>query len=136
VGRFSCGFDPDLDLKEMGYSVLAFVTLEITQAQLHDVARELSRIPEVLEVHSITGPGDLLCRVVARTNSHLQHVINRILHVPGIGRSSTQIALTQHLRHRVLPIVELVINGAYPDATAEVEAVDPAAVDREGRAAG
>lgn len=109
-----CGFDPDLDLQEMGYGVLAFVTLEIHQAQLVDVAERLTVIPEVIEIHSVTGAGDLLCRVVARTNSHLQQVINRILHVPGVGRTSTQIALTQHLRHRVLPIVELAIDGSHP----------------------
>lgn len=122
-----CGFDPDLDLQEMGYGVLAFVTLEIHQAQLVDVAQRLSVVPEVIEIHSITGTGDLLCRVVARTNSHLQQIISRILHVPGIGRTSTQIALTQHLRHRVLPIVELAIDGAHPTYTPDDGAQPPVA---------
>ena len=70
----------------------------------------LSAIPEVLEIHSITGPGDLHCRVVARTNDHLQSVIGRILVQQGIDRSTTQIALTEQLRLRVLPLVELAID--------------------------
>lgn len=105
------GFDPDLDLRAMGYDVLAFVSLEIAQGHLFDVATHLREIPEVLEIHSVTGGGDLLCRVVARTNNHLQDVISRILEVHGINRSSTQIALTEQLRHRVLPLVELVIEA-------------------------
>jgi DNA-binding Lrp family transcriptional regulator len=104
------GFDPDLDLRTMGYEVLAFVSLEIAQGRLQDVAKHLREIPEVLEIHSVTGPGDLHCRVVARTNDHLQHIIDRILEVQGINRTTTQIALTEQLRHRVLPLVDLVID--------------------------
>jgi DNA-binding Lrp family transcriptional regulator len=105
------GFDPDLDLTAMGYEVLAFVSLEIAQGRLFDVAGKLREIPEVLEIHSVTGPGDLMCRVVARTNDHLQHVIVRILEVQGIDRTATQIALTEQLHHRVLPLVEQVIDA-------------------------
>jgi DNA-binding Lrp family transcriptional regulator len=73
------------------------------------VIEHLASIPEVLEAHATTGPGDLHCRVVARTNEHLQHVINTVLAVPGINRTTTQIALTEQLRFRVLPLVSLVI---------------------------
>jgi DNA-binding Lrp family transcriptional regulator len=107
------GFDPDLDLNSMGYKVLAFVGLEIAQGRLADVSTHLRQIPEVLEIHSVTGPVDLHCRVVARTNEHLQDVISRILAVEGIVRSTTQIALTEQLRLRLLPLVELVIDGEH-----------------------
>ena len=50
----------------MGYGVLAFMTLEIAQGQEASAIEVLGTIPEVLEVHKVTGPGDLLCRVVAR----------------------------------------------------------------------
>lgn len=105
------GFDPDLELRAMGYEVLAFVSLEIAQGRLEDVCDHLREIPEVLEVHTVTGPGDLHCRVVAHTNDHLQAVINRILETQGINRTTTQIALTEQLHHRVLPLVELAIDG-------------------------
>jgi DNA-binding Lrp family transcriptional regulator len=99
------GFSPDIDLRALGYDVLAFVTLEIAQGRLVDVVEHLGGIPEVLEVHATTGPGDLHARVVARTNEHLQQVIGEILAVSGISRTTTQIALTEQLRFRVLPIV-------------------------------
>jgi DNA-binding Lrp family transcriptional regulator len=104
-----CGFD--LDLRAMGYEVLAFVSLEIAQGQLQHVANDLREIPEVLEIHSVTGPGDLHCRVVAHTNDHLQRIIDRILKVQGVDRTTTQIALNEQLRHRVLPLVDLVIDS-------------------------
>lgn len=109
------GFDPDLDLQAMGYEVLAFVTLEIAQGRLDDVIAHLEGIPEVLEAHATTGPGDLHCRIVARTNAHLQQVLGRVLEVPGIVRTATQIALTEQIRFRVLPLVAQVIDDAARD---------------------
>ena len=99
------GFTPDIDLPAIGYGVLAFVTLEIAQGRLADVVEHLAGIPEVLEVHATTGPGDLHARVVARTNEHLQLVIATILDVAGIVRTTTQIALTEQLPYRVLPLI-------------------------------
>lgn len=100
------GFGPDLDIHALGYEVTAFTTLEISQGRLADVVDHLRAIPEVLEVHSVTGNGDLLCRVVARTNAHLQEVINRMLEVQGITRTQTVIALAPQIALRVLPLVE------------------------------
>ena len=59
----------------------------------------------MLEAHATSGPGDLHCRVAARTNTHLQDVINRILEVQGITRTSTVIALSDQIPYRVLPLV-------------------------------
>jgi DNA-binding Lrp family transcriptional regulator len=100
------GFGPDLDVAALGYGVLAFATLEIVQGRLNDVVDHLRDIPEVLEAHATSGLGDLICRVVARTNSHLQDVINRILEVQGISRSTTVIALSDQIPFRVLPLVD------------------------------
>jgi DNA-binding Lrp family transcriptional regulator len=99
------GFGPDLDLTRIGYEVLAFTSIEIAQGRLADVVAHLEDIPEVLEVHATTGQGDLHCRVVARTNEHLQQVINRILEVHGINRTTTVIALSEQIPLRVQPLV-------------------------------
>ena len=100
------GYGPDVDPVALGHRVTAFVTVEIRQAGGHDpVAERLSGIPEVLEVHTITGPGDMLCRVVARTNADLQRVIDAIVDVPGVMRASTVIALATPVPYRILPLV-------------------------------
>lgn len=100
------GYGPDIDPAALGYTVTAFVTLEIRQVGGHDpVTSRLACIPEVLEVHTITGPGDMLCRVVAATNADLQRVIDAIVEVPGVMRASTVIALDAPVPYRVLPLV-------------------------------
>jgi DNA-binding Lrp family transcriptional regulator len=103
------GWGPDLSPAAMGYPVTAFLTLEIRQDERtgggHDtVGTHLAGIPEVLEAHTITGAGDLFARVVARSNSDLQRVIDLVLKDPAIVRSSTVIALATQIPYRVLPL--------------------------------
>jgi DNA-binding Lrp family transcriptional regulator len=100
------GYGPDVDPAALGYGVTAFVTLEIRQAGGHDpVAERLAAIAEVLEAHTITGPGDVLCRVVARSNADLQRVIDAIVETAGVVRTSTVIVLDSTVRRRILPLV-------------------------------
>jgi DNA-binding Lrp family transcriptional regulator len=99
------GFGPDIDPIALGYAVMAFTTLEIAQGRLADVVAHLRDIPEVLEAHAITGPGDVHTRLVAHTNRHLQEVLNRVLEVRGINRATTQIVLSEQIASRVLPLV-------------------------------
>ena len=99
------GWGPALSAEALGYPVTAFLTLEIRQGAGHDtVARHLAGIPEVLEAFTITGAGDMWARVVARSNTDLQRVIDLVLNDPAIVRSSTVIALTTQVPYRVLPL--------------------------------
>ena len=99
------GFGPDVDLVAVGYTVLAFVTLEIAQGRFDEVVATLAAVPEVVEVHTTTGAGDLHCRVVARTNDHLGAVIAEVLRAPGIARTSTVLALSNPVPMRTGPAV-------------------------------
>jgi len=100
------GYGPEIDPAALGHKVTAYVTVELRQpGGRNQVAESLSRIGEILEVHTITGPGDLLCRVVARTNADLQRVIDTIVEVPGVVRTSTVIALATPVRYRTTPLV-------------------------------
>lgn len=98
-------FAPTLDPDALGYHVTAFATLEIRQGRGGQVLDHLRAIPEVLEVHTITGQGDMLCRLVARSNDDLQHVLDRVTEFDQIVRTSTVIALSNPIPHRVLPLV-------------------------------
>jgi DNA-binding Lrp family transcriptional regulator len=100
------GYGPEVDPAALGYPITAFVTLEIRQVGGHDpVADRLAGIPEVLEAHTITGAGDMLCRVVARGNPDLQRVLDAIIATEGVTRSATVISLATQVPYRVLPLV-------------------------------
>lgn len=100
------GFGPEIDPAALGYDVTAFVTLQIRQMSGHEpLADRLGRIPEVLEVHTITGSGDMLCRIVARSNADLQRVIDLIVDLHGVMRTESVIALDTPVPYRTIPLV-------------------------------
>jgi len=101
------GWGPVLDPAAIGFPVMAFATLEISQGAGHDVVAEhLSSIPEVLEAFTITGSGDMWTRIVARSNADLQRVLDAVLGFEGIERTSTVIALATQIRYRVRPLLD------------------------------
>jgi DNA-binding Lrp family transcriptional regulator len=87
------GFGPRLDLHALGYSVTAFVSLEIAQGRATTLVDALREIPEVLEVHKTTGAGDLLVRIVAETNEHLHELLEAVLSLKGVERTQTALVL-------------------------------------------
>lgn len=105
------GFGPDVDLAAVGYGVMAFTTIEVVQGRVADVVDPLRRIPEVLEVHSIAGQGDMLIRLAARSNEHLMDLLERILAIDDVARTSTSIALAGQIPYRTLPLVESAAHG-------------------------
>lgn len=97
---------PTVDPAALGFRVSAFATLDIRQGARESVAAHLGRIPEVLEVHTVTGQGDLLCRIVARDNDDLQRVLDELVGDDDIVRTTTLIALSTVVPPRILPLVE------------------------------
>ncbi|GGK12610.1 AsnC family transcriptional regulator [Pilimelia terevasa] len=109
------GFGPEIEPAALGYRVMAFVTLEIRQRYGHHaVADHLRDIPEVLEAHTISGAGDLLCRIVARSNADLQRVLDHVVGYDGIVRASTFIALAERIPLRTLPLVQAAVGVPLP----------------------
>ena len=106
------GFGPAVEPPRIGYPVLAFVFLEIAQGRLSEAVETIETVPEVLEAYGTTGPRDLLCRVVARDNEHLQEIINRILSTSAIRRSTSYIAMSRQIAPRTLPLVQAAVDQA------------------------
>jgi DNA-binding Lrp family transcriptional regulator len=103
------GFGPELDPARMGYPVSAFIALEIVQGRLEEAVEALRAVPEVLEVHGVTGDRDLMCRVVARDNGHLQEVINGMVHEGSVRRSTSAIAMSRQIPFRVEPLLRAAV---------------------------
>ncbi|GAA8850003.1 Lrp/AsnC family transcriptional regulator [Helicobacter pylori] len=98
---------PTIDPAALGYPVTALCTLEIRQRLGHQaVVDHLTAIPEVLEIHSTTGVGDLIIRIVATDNADLGRVIDMIIDDVHVVRASTSICLVTHMEMRTGPLVE------------------------------
>lgn len=99
------GFGPEVEPAALGYPILAFVLLELAQGRLAQAAEVIAAVPEVLEADAISGPEDLLCRVVARDTEHLQDIVNRLLAAPVIRRSTSHIVLSRPVPARTGPLI-------------------------------
>lgn len=106
------GFPPEVDLAAMGYGLTAFAVIEIAQGSRVEVAEGLAAIDQVCEAHATTGQGDLFVRMVARDHEDLQRVIDEVVGLPGVLRTSTSLALSTPIAPRVRPLLERI---AYDD---------------------
>jgi DNA-binding Lrp family transcriptional regulator len=98
-------FGPTVRPSRVGYPVLAFLSLQISQGLVADAVRHLETLPEVLEVHGTSGSSDLLCRVAARSTDHLQDIIATVLTSPAVHRTDTSVVLSTQIPYRVEPLL-------------------------------
>jgi DNA-binding Lrp family transcriptional regulator len=101
----------EIDLEAVGYDVVAFVTIEVSHRELDGVVGALRLIPQVLEVHEISGRGDVWCRVVATDTHNLQTALRSILRIKGVIRTETVLALYTHIPYRTEPLISRLAQG-------------------------
>ena len=114
-------WQPTLDPAAAGFSVQAYVTLEIAQGALADVARDLAAIPQVLEASVVTGSSDVLCKVATASHAELQAALVRLDQSPALVRSTSVVVRSVLVAPRVLPLLATAVSGssrapAYRDA--------------------
>ena len=100
------GFGPEIDPQALGYSISAFVLIELAQGRLGEAVDVMEGMPEVLEADGVSGPQDLICRVVATDTEHLQELVNELLSTPAIRRCTSYIVLSRQVPPRTGPLVE------------------------------
>jgi len=99
-------YRPQMQPTALGYSILAFVHLHIAQSTMVATCEHLATIPEVLEVNSVAGEGDLLCRVVAKDHGDFERVLERMLAGDGVLRSRSELVLSRRIAPRIVPLLE------------------------------
>jgi|SRR5262249_36773338 len=92
-------FSQRLDLAALGYELVAFMSLSVSQAHPGIVAGLLG-LPEVIAAHYTTGDADLLVQVVAKNTRDLHRIIDEILAIDGVARTSTVISLDEAISYR------------------------------------
>jgi DNA-binding Lrp family transcriptional regulator len=103
--RVITGHGPEVDPVALGYSISAFMLVELAQGRLADAVAVMEAMPEVLEADAISGPQDLICRVVARDTEHLQELVNELLRTPAIRRCTSYIVLSRQVPPRTGPLI-------------------------------
>lgn len=96
-------FSPEV----LGFPLQAFINIGLRQTELPRITAELARIPEVLQVHGLSGSIDLLARVACRDARHLFDTDARILSIEGVERTETSLAMGEVIPYRVAGLIGL-----------------------------
>jgi Lrp/AsnC family leucine-responsive transcriptional regulator len=88
------GYRVELDFGAVGYPLVAYVLIALHGAPEPELIERLRDLPEVVDVHIVTGPRDLLVRIRVRNHEHLRTVLlERIWTTPGVARVESCISL-------------------------------------------
>lgn len=105
-------FDGRIDPAALGYRLTAYISIQVTQSQLSEVAEALAAIPEVVEVSGLSGAWDLLARVVAKDADDLYRIAGQILASPGVRRTESSLVMRKLVAHRLSPLIRRVAGDA------------------------
>lgn len=98
-------FERRVPPKLLGYPLTAYVTTQVRQRLLDEVAAALAEIPEVLQVQGISGQTDLMVQVVATDADDLYRIAGRILAIDGVERTQTALVMRELVDHRISPLL-------------------------------
>jgi DNA-binding Lrp family transcriptional regulator len=94
-------FDRRINPAALGYPLTAFIDVHLQQKRLAAVVAELARIPEIVQAYGMSGPTDLLVRVVSTDADHLFRIDATILAVDGVERTATSLAMGELIPFRL-----------------------------------
>ncbi len=93
-----------VDLKALGYDVIAFIGIYLEKSSLYDsVAKELKKIPEIVRLNYTTGNYSMFAEIVCKDIQQLRHVLHdKLQNIKGIERTETFISLDESYSRNVV----------------------------------
>jgi Lrp/AsnC family transcriptional regulator, regulator for asnA, asnC and gidA len=93
----------EVDLKKMGYDVIAFIGIYLEKSSLYDsVAKDLKKIPEIVRMNYTTGNYSIFAEIVCKDIAQLRTILHDELQkIKGIERTETFISLEESLNRNV-----------------------------------
>ena len=93
-----------VDLKSLGYDVIAFIGVYLEKSSMYDsVAKELKKIPQIVRLNYTTGNYSMFAEIVCKDIQELRFVLHDELQkIKGIERTETFISLEESLVRNVV----------------------------------
>lgn len=97
-----------VNLKMIGYDVIAFIGIYLEKSSLYDsVAKELRRIPEIVRLNYTTGNYSIFAEIVCKDIEQLRRILHDELQkVKGIERTETFISLEENMNRSINVVQE------------------------------
>ena len=103
-------FERRIEPAALGYPLTAFILVTVTQRKLGPIGDALERVPEVIEVHGLSGVTDLLVHIVARDADDLYRIAGQILDIDGVEKTTTGLVMRRLVDYRLTPLIESTSN--------------------------
>ena len=100
-------YERSFSTEVLGFPLQAFISIGVRQTELPRIISELSRVPEIVQAHWLSGSIDLLARVACRDARHLFDTDARILSIEGVERTETSLAMGEVIPFRVAGLIGL-----------------------------
>lgn len=100
-------FERSISAAALGFPLEAYIAIGARQTVLQQIIADLARVPEVVQVHSMSGQTDLMAFVACRDARHLFDVDARILSIDGVERTETSLVMSEAVPFRVSGLMGL-----------------------------
>ena len=97
------GTELTVDLKQLGYDVIAFIGIYLEKSSMYDqVAKELFKLPQIVRLNYTTGNYSMFAEIVCKDINQLRFVLHDELQkIKGIERTETFISLEESFNRNV-----------------------------------
>jgi len=97
------GYHAIIDAKRLHIDIAAFIRVTVDGSALYfEFVDEVMKMPEVQEIHSITGEGTHILKVRTRNTTTLERLLSRLQSIPGVHGTQTSIVLSTYKETRMV----------------------------------
>ncbi|WP_348787241.1 Lrp/AsnC family transcriptional regulator [Leifsonia sp. NPDC080035] len=98
-------FERRISEQAAGFPLAAFVTVHVQQQKLAAIVGRLAEIPEIVQAYGLSGPSDLLLRVVCTDAQDLFRITGAIQSTEGVVRAETSLDMGELIPYRLRPLL-------------------------------
>ena len=80
----------DIDYDKLGYNISSYMGIYLEKSFLYkETVKSLKKIPEIVEIHAITGQYTIFIKIICKDTSHFRNFLDSVHKVKGITRTET-----------------------------------------------
>lgn len=93
-----------IDCQLLGLNIVAFVGIYLERSSFYtDVLTGLNELPEVVNVHYVTGPYNLFAKIICRDSQHLHELLHsEIQAIKGVQRTESFLSLNESINRAIV----------------------------------
>ena len=80
----------DIDYDKLGYNISSYMGIYLEKSFLYkETVKSLKKIPEIVEIHAITGQYTIFIKIICKDTSHFRNFLDTVHKVKCITRTET-----------------------------------------------